>query len=210
MMVSRVEEDEHMNLMKLEMMTAAERVAEALTMRGLFVRVSNDFVIMEESNTKADMKKVQNLLNHLGIPTLWQENRYQILVNRIPISKMKKMIHVPGKEFPIHMEGYHFKWKAFAQRRFGIQVNALDLDPNMAMLVKTLNLVGITSLAGCNGHYRYAPNVQFSRVFQGAWFAILQEMLLSNISLHYKWKVHFGNQSGSCLFAEKADQESGT
>ncbi|MFK4996986.1 hypothetical protein ACI2OX_03730 [Bacillus sp. N9] len=113
------------------------------------------------------------------------------------------MMNKPGKEFPVFMQGYHFKWKSFAQRRFGIKVNAFDLDPNMAMLVRTLNLAGITSLAGCNGHHRYEPNVQLSGVFQGAWFEVVQEKYLYECSLHYKWSVHYGNQSGSSIIAER-------
>ncbi|WP_226036698.1 hypothetical protein [Aquibacillus saliphilus] len=105
------------------------------------------------------------------------------------------------------MAGYHFRWRAFAQRRFGIKVNALDLDPNMAMLVKTLNVAGITSLAGCNGHYRYQPNVQLSGVFQGAWFQVLQEKYLKNCKLNYKWQIRYGNHSGACLVAENKSGE---
>lgn len=67
------------------------------------------------------------------------------------------------------------------------------------MLVKTLNYAGITALAGCNGDHRYEPNVQFLGVFQGAWFKVIQEKMLNNCSLHYKWNVHFDNRSGSCI-----------
>ncbi|MFJ7728461.1 hypothetical protein ACIQXV_20215 [Neobacillus sp. NPDC097160] len=84
------------------------------------------------------------------------------------------------------------------------QSDALDLDANMAMLVKSLNLVGITSLAICNGHHRNAPNVQFSGVFQGGWFQVVQEKYLSGLNLHYHWQVHYGNGSGSCLRPEES------
>lgn len=113
-------------------------------------------------------------------------------------------MNVPGREFPISMEGYHHKWRAFAQRRFGIQVNALDLDANVAMLVNSLNMAGITTHAGCNGHHRNAPIFQFSGVFQGAWFEVIQEQYLSELSLHYNWKVLYNNSLGSCLRADGA------
>jgi hypothetical protein len=194
-----------MNLMKLEKMNATERVAEALQMRGLFVKVTNNLITLTAGNTMGDINKVHSLLNNLGIPTLWDGNSFQVLVNRLPIAMMKRIMNVPGREFPVNMEGYHFKWRAFAQRRFGIGVNAMDLDYNMAMLVKSLNFAGITTLAGCNGHHRYAPNVQLSGEFQGAWFSVIQEMYLSECKLHYKWQVHFGNQSGSCIYAIKEE-----
>ena len=120
---------------------------------------------------------------------------------------MKRIMNVRGREFPVYMEGYHYRWRSFAQRRFGIKVNALDLDPQVALLVKTLNLAGITTLAGCNGHHRYAPNFQLSGVFQGAWFEVIQEKYLKQCSLHYKWNVHYGNRSGSSIIAENEGDE---
>lgn len=195
-----------MNLLKLEMMTATERMAEALSMRGLFVETKGDFITLTDENTSTDIFKTKGLLNSLGIPTFWQGNKFQVLVSRFPIAAMKKIINLPGREFPVHMEDYHFKWRAFAQRRFGIKVNALDLDANIAMFVKTLNLSGVTTLAGCNGHYRYAPNVQFSGVYQGAWFEVIQEKFLDQLFLHYNWRVNYGNGSGSCLYAVENGQ----
>ena len=191
-----------MNLLKLEMMNATERIAEALQMRGLFIEVKDDFIILSDENTQEDITKIKQLMSSIGIPTFWQGNQFQVLVTKTPIVTMKKIMNAPGREFPVHMEGYHFQWRAFAQRRFGIKVNALDMDANMTMLVKSLNLAGITSLAGCNGHHRYAPNVQLSGGYQGAWFKVIQEKYLSELSLHYKWTVHFENQSGSCFRAE--------
>ncbi|MGY0693757.1 hypothetical protein ACW2QC_13365 [Virgibacillus sp. FSP13] len=192
-----------MNLMKLEMMNGTERIAEALQMRGLFATVKDDFIHITVENTKEDIVRVRRLLDDLNIPTFWQDTKFQVLVNRIPISIMKRIINKPGNEFPVSMKGYHYKWKSFVQRRFGIKVNGLDLDPQIAMLVKSLNLAGITALAGCSGHHRYEPNVQLSGVFQGAWFEVIQEKYLSECSLHYTWNVHYSNRSGSCMIAEK-------
>jgi hypothetical protein len=117
----------NMNLMKLEMMNATERVAEGLQMRGLFAEVKDDFIILTEENTKVDVTKTRQLLSSLGIPAFWQGNNAQVLVTRTPIATMKRIINVPGREFPVEMKGYYFKWRSFAQRRFGIKVNALDL-----------------------------------------------------------------------------------
>jgi hypothetical protein len=192
-----------MNLMKLEMMNGTERLVEALQMRGMFVQLTDDVIVLGEENTSEDINKVRALLESLNIPTFWAtNNKFQVLVNRLPIAMMKRIINVRGQEFPVRMEGYHYKWRAFAQRRFGIKVNALDLDPQVAMLVKTLNLASVTTLAGCNGHHRYAPNFQLSGVFQGAWFEIIQEKYLGDCKLHYKWSVNYGNQSGSSIIAE--------
>ncbi|ADU29389.1 hypothetical protein [Evansella cellulosilytica] len=198
-----------MNLMKLEMMNGTERVAEALQMRGLFIEVKNDIIVLTKENTAQDIEMVPQLLSSLNIPTFWVAgDQFQVLVNRLPIATMKKIMNVRGHEFPVRMEAYHYRWRAFAQRRFGIKVNALNLDPQVAMMVKVLNLAGITTLAGCNGHHRYSPNFQLSGVFQGAWFEIIQEKYLSKCDLHYKWSVHYGNQSGASIIADKHSSDS--
>jgi hypothetical protein len=197
-----------MNLMNLEMMNATDRVAEALQMRGVFVKSKADFIVLTNENTIEDIIHVRNLLEKVAIPTFWADDyTFQVLVTRLPIALMKRIMNAKGREFPVSMEGYHYKWRSFVQRRYGIKVNALDLDANIAMFVKALNLSGITALAGCNGHHRYEPNVQLSGVFQGAWFEVIQEKYLSKCSLLYKWKVHFGNRSGSFIVAEKEEHE---
>ncbi len=48
-----------MNLLKLEMMNATERIAEALQMRGLFVEVKDDFIILSDENTQEDLTKTK-------------------------------------------------------------------------------------------------------------------------------------------------------
>ncbi|MFL0363147.1 hypothetical protein ACH0BF_08995 [Pseudobacillus sp. 179-B 2D1 NHS] len=197
-----------MNLMRLEMMNATKRVAEALKIRGLFIRESDSVIIMTTENTESDIKQVRILLEKLNIPTFWQNSHsFEVLVNRLPIAAMKKIMNEKGRLFPIRMEGYHFHWRSFVQRRFGIKVNALDLDANMAMFVKSLNLAGITALAGCNGHHRFSPKVQLSGVYQGIWFSILQQRYLNDLSLHYKWDVYFGSESGAAIVAKKAIDE---
>ncbi|MCL7748741.1 hypothetical protein [Halalkalibacter alkaliphilus] len=197
-----------MNLMNLEMMNGTERVAEALQTRGLFVKGKGDLIVLTTENTKEDIEGVRHLLEQVGIPTFWSDYQtFQVLVNRIPVALMKRIMNTRGREFPVSMEGYHYKWRSFVQRRYGIKVNALEIDANVAMFVKTLNLSGITALAGCNGHHRYQPNVQLSGEFQGAWFEVIQEKYLGDCSLHHQWKVHYGNQSGSCIVADKKEHE---
>ncbi len=103
-----------MNLMNLEMMNGTDRLAEALQMRGLFVEVKNDVISLTAENTKMDKVKVRELLNTLNIPTYWiTPNEFQILVNRLPISLMKKIMNAHGREFAVNMEDYHYYWKSF-------------------------------------------------------------------------------------------------
>lgn len=197
-----------MNLLKLEMMKAPERLAEAVQMRGIFVQLNGDVITLTKENTKQDIEAVRELITAIGIPVLWLDcHTFQLLVNRLPIAVMKRIINKNGREFPVGMQPYHFRWRAFAQRRFGIKVNALQMDAQVALLVKSLNYAGITCLAGCNGHHRFSPNVQLSGVYNGAWLEVIQELFFSGCELNYDWTVHYGNQSGASLIADKAESE---
>ncbi|MEH7482625.1 hypothetical protein V7157_16520 [Neobacillus drentensis] len=89
-----------MNLLKLEMMNATERIAEALQMRGLFIEVKDDFIILSDENTQEDITKTKQLISSLAIPTFWQDNQFQVLVNRSPIVTMKKIIERSRARIP--------------------------------------------------------------------------------------------------------------
>jgi hypothetical protein len=108
-----------------------------------------------DENTREDILRVRNLLEQVRIPAfLYDYQTFQVLVNRISVIVMKQIMNARDREFPVSMEGYHYKWRSFVQRRYGIKVNALELDSNVAMFLKILNLSGITALAGCNGQNR--------------------------------------------------------
>ena len=106
------------------------------------------------------------------------------------------------------MNDYHYKWRAFVNRRHGLKVNTIELDPYIACLVKAVNQAGISCLAGCDGHLKHAPNLQFSGVYNGAWFHIIQKRYLNELKLNYTWKVTFKGGSGAQLVAEKEETES--
>ena len=90
---------------------------------------------------------------------------------------MKKITTEAGHEFRINMNDYHYKWRAFVNRRHGLKVNTIESNPYIACLVKAVNQAGISCLAGCDGHLKYAPNLQFSGVYNGAWFHIISKAI---------------------------------
>ncbi|OLS33737.1 hypothetical protein [Bacillus sp. MRMR6] len=97
-----------------------------------------------------------------------QGNDFQLLVNRFPVALMKKIsTTIAGREFPVNINDFYFRWRAFVNRRHGLKVNKLELDPFIACLVKSVNQAGIACLAGCDGHLKHAPNLQFSGVYNG-------------------------------------------
>lgn len=191
-----------MNLLNLELMTATEKVAEALIMRGLFVEVKEGVLLFSGCRAKNDVRDVEVVLNKLNIPFIAHgEDKIEILVNQIPLLKMKKILTAGGQPFSINKAEYHQHWRFFANRRYGFRVNAFQLEYNMARFVKAANLAGIATHAGCNGHLKKAPRFQFAGPFMGAWFTAVQRMYLKDLDLNYQWKIVYDGYTGAELRA---------
>ncbi|MGM0900366.1 MAG: hypothetical protein ACQEXB_04520 [Bacillota bacterium] len=195
------------NLLSLELMDGQERLAEALEMRGFLVEKEGPFLTLGNGSAVSDYADLKVLLTKLNIPVFWNGDRVQLLVNRFPVMMMKKITRHRGTDFPVKMNGYHFRWRAFVNRKHGLKVDTMKLDPYIAGLVKAVNRAGISCLAGCDGHLKHAPNLQFSGVYNGAWFQIVQKEYLSGLSLNYTWDVEFKGGSGSRLVASKKGTE---
>lgn len=190
-----------------ETRTGTEKLAEALLLRGFPIDVKADFITLR-NGTRLDFVQLKELLESLNIPVFWNGDQFQLLTNHFPNVMMKKIIEFNGQEHLVHMEGYHFKWRSFVTRRYGIRTNTMKLCPYTAILVKALNEAGIVTLTGCNGHGHHNPNAQLSGVYHGIWFSIIQKKYLQNVGLHYNWKVEF--LDGGCnavLIANKRAHE---
>ena len=195
-----------MNLLNLELMSATEKVAEALVMRGLFVEVQEGILVFSTCNAKRDSQDVQSVLNQLNIPFVFRgTNKLEILVNQLPTVKMKKIVTAGGRPFTINAERYHQYWRFFANRRYGFRVNAFLLEYNMARFVKATNLAGIATYAGCNGHLKKSPRFQFAGPFMAAWFVAVQQRYLRKLDLNYKWHVVYDGFTGAELRATSND-----
>lgn len=195
------------NLLSLELMNGQERLAEALEMRGFLIEEAGPFLTLKKGSAASDYADLKALLTKLNIPVMWYGDKFQLLANRFPVMMMKKITTHRGTEFPISMSGYHLRWRAFVNRKHGLKVDVMKLDPYIACLVKAVNQAGISCLAGCDGHLRHAPNLQFSGVYNGAWFQVIQKEYLNGLNLNYSWEVEYRGGSCSRLVAAKTDSE---
>ncbi|WHY88570.1 hypothetical protein QNH39_12315 [Neobacillus novalis] len=193
--------------LSMEMQAGTEKLAEALVLRGFPVRVENDFITLP-NGSQQDFHQLKRFLEKMQIPVFWNGDRFQLLTNHFPLQKMKEIIHFHGREHLVHMEGYHFKWRSFVNRRYGIRTNTINLCPFTAIMVKALNEAGIVTLTGCNGHGKHNPNFQLSGVYYGVWFSIIQQKYMKNLALHYKWKVNYLHEAcNAVIMANKLAEE---
>lgn len=172
----------------IQMQSGTEKLAEALALRGYPVELKNDLISLK-NGSRQDYLHLKNFLATLNIPVFWNGDQFQLLINQFPVQKMREIIHFHGNEHYVHMEGHHFHWRSFVNRRYGIRTNTPNLCPFTAILVKALNESGIVTLTGCNGHGNHNPNFQLSGVYNGIWFSIIQQTYLKDLQLHYNWRL---------------------
>ncbi|MDN3015759.1 hypothetical protein PH210_06000 [Paenibacillus sp. BSR1-1] len=98
-------------------------------MRGFLVEKKGSFLTLSRGSAALDYPALKALLKSYNFPVFWQGNHFQLLLNQFPVAMMKKITTKPGHEFPVSMNDYHFKWNAFGNRRNGLKVNTLELDP---------------------------------------------------------------------------------
>jgi hypothetical protein len=189
-----------------EMQTGTEKLAEALILRGFPVEVKKDMITLR-NGSQEDYRQLKCILEALNIPVFWNEDQFQLLINQFPLQKMKELIYFHGNEHFVHMGPFHFQWRSFVNRRYGIRTNTIDLCPFTAILVKALNEAGIVTLTGCNGHGNHSPNFQLSGVYNGIWFAIVQQQYMKDLSLNYHWKIQYpaGGSNASIIANKRPD-----
>ena len=208
--ITKIKEEDHMKpslYVLMETKTGTEKLAEALILRGFPVEVQHDFIRLR-NGSQQDYEQLKGFLEAFNIPVFWNGDQCQLLLNHFPTTMMKKIIEFNGHEHMIHMEGYHFKWRSFATRRYGIRTNTMDLCPYTAIMVKALNEAGIVTLTGCNGHSHHNPNFQLSGMYHGIWFSIIQQHYMNNLSLHYHWKAEFSTGgTNAVILAHKPSNE---
>lgn len=175
-----------------KVMSATSKLVKALKMRGFFVEEVNGSIVVTKSSAQGDQKQVIRILNRLGIPFMvMADHSIEILVNKLPNSIFNKIFQFGGKPFKVSFYSYQENWRYFTSKQFGMRVNTLDLEYNMARFVKAANLAGIAAFAGCNGHGKHSPRFQFSGVFHAAWFKAIQQKYMHELVLNYDWKVQY-------------------
>lgn len=181
-----------MNYLELKLQDATTIGADALSLRGFQVKVSGGSIEFLSSSAKPDMEQAAIILNKLGIPfTIKNYNLIEILVTKIPLSIYNKVARFGGQPYSIPYREYQTKWRYFYNHRFGVRLDALSLEYNMAAFVKTANLAGIRIVSGCNGHKKNSPRFQVVGEYYGAWFEVIQQMYLQDLTLNYKWEVMY-------------------
>lgn len=194
-------------MLELKSMNATEKIAVILKLRGLFVSHNKNMLVFSKASAKSDIRDVIILLNNHDIPFICRDvQKIEILVNVISIEKMKQIFFAGGKPFPINYINFHSNWRSFVSRKFGYRVNAYQLEHNIASFVKAANLAGLSTYAGCNGHLKKSPRLQFTGPIMGAWFEAIQQLFMVDSTFNYHWEVIYNGLTGAELRATSKEK----
>ncbi|WP_336883753.1 hypothetical protein [Priestia koreensis] len=185
-----------MNYIDFKLQDATKVCVDALHLRGFQVKETNGCIELLASSAKDDAKHATEILNKLDIPFIMQANNLiEVLITSLPLSIYNKVARFGGCPYSIPYAECQTHWRYFLNHTFGIRLNALAIEYNMAAFVKAANLAGIRVLSGCNGHKRTSPRFQITGVYYGAWFETVQQLFMSDLSLNYEWKVLYQGET---------------
>lgn len=168
----------------------------ALKKRGYLI---NNLYLSKGSHHR-DLVDITDLLNSLSIKHEWNENELQVN-NELIEGMYKNILCFPANNRETNTPIYLASWRNFTRRKHGPKIQTKTLEPGVALMVKALSAIGITTVNSCDGHGKNKPIIDFASFHNAAWFEILQDKYLSNGSLIYKWKVESSQNSYAYLTA---------
>lgn len=181
-----------MNYLDFKLQNATTICADALKLRGFQVKENNGVIEFLSSSSKNDFFHVTRMLNRLDVPfVVKNESCLEILVTKLPRNFYTKVAKFGGEAYEIPFKDFHTKWRYFHNHPFGVRLDVLELEHNMAAFVKAANLAGIRVVSGCNGHLKNSPRFQVVGEYYGAWFEMIQQLYMSNLQLNYEWKMMY-------------------
>ncbi|TQR19939.1 hypothetical protein [Psychrobacillus vulpis] len=179
-----------MNFIDFKLQDAATICTDALQSRGFQVKKCNGHIEFLQSSSKNDLVEAVAIINKLAVPCVVKgQNSIEILVNKLPLSFYSKVAKFGGQPYCIPFAMQQTNWRYFHNHRFDVRLDALKLEYNMAAFVKAANLAGIRVVSGCNGHYKNSPRFQVIGEYYGAWFEMIQQLFMHELSLNYQWEV---------------------
>lgn len=181
-----------MNFIDFKLQDATTICTNALQLRGFQVKKQNGHIELLPSSSDHDLKGILYILEKLTVPYVVKDRQLiEILVNKLPLNFYNKVAKMGGQPYPIQFAEHQTNWRYFFNHRYGVRIDALDVEYNMAAFVKAANLAGIRVVSGCNGHHRNSPRFQLVGAYYGAWFEVVQQLFLADLSLNYCWQVRY-------------------
>lgn len=182
----------NLNFIDFKLQDATTICTNALQLRGFQVKEQNGHIELLPSSSHNDFNGVIAILEKLAVPYVVKDTQLiEILVSKLPLKFYAKVAKMGGRPYQIPFAEYQTNWRYFVNHRYGVRLDALDLEYNMAAFVKSANLAGIRIVSGCNGHYKKSPRFQVVGEYYGAWFEVVQQLFLADLSLNYCWEVRY-------------------
>ncbi|MCL7748739.1 hypothetical protein [Halalkalibacter alkaliphilus] len=167
-------------------------IAEALFKRGFLVKAVTDGFILREEAHRGDREDLTKILNELTIKHVWKSET--LFINEeLDETQYKKILHYPASNHETSTPMWVGTWKNFTRRKYGPKTRTIVLESGVAILVKALSTVGISTVSCCDGHGNRKPVIDFASYHNAIWFKYIQDKYLSDVQLHYDWIVELNH-----------------
>ena len=96
----------------------------------------------------------------------------------------------PGMSGPFDYGGWVNKsWGSFRRLQYGLKIPVRALDPGIALLVKTMPLLGLHTVMSCDGHMLKPPVIHFFSGYHLSWASVaLPQFLPANDAFAARWR----------------------
>ena len=187
------------------------RVMEVLLWRGFLVERRGDVLFLASHYPRDDLM----MLRRFGIlrehPALLKEaplnepfpilstsksQNGKTLVSEESLFKLFATTVRFGMSGPFDYGGrVNESWGSFLRLQYGPKVPVRSLDPGIALLVKTMPLLGLHTAMSCDGHTREPPVITFFSRYHLSWASLaLPQFMPKNDAFAAQWR--FGTVGG--------------
>jgi hypothetical protein len=163
-------------------------IEEAIFKRGFLISSSGGILTLCKGSHEFDQADLFKILDHLTINYEHVGNGLRIL-DEVKQEQLQSILLFPAKNHETNVDMSYGSWKNFTRRKHGPKARTIVLESGVAILVKALSAVGISTVSSCDGHGNRSPGIDFASYHNAVWFEYLQENYLNHLTLHYKWEV---------------------
>ena len=197
--------DELLQLFPMKYNTANENVFHLLVGRGFLMEFKNNrlrlsdgaMLVLEGKEYRRDLSDVDylnQLLRRSALPRLDSDRSFRVPDRLFSESDYERFVHTLFYTSPVRHETqwwYDLHWAPELQP-VAEKVIANDLESLIALLVKSLCLVGVKTIMSCDGHGDDPARVWYLSPHHVDWLRAVMDLASKSIALKANWNVKNG------------------
>ncbi|RKL65030.1 hypothetical protein CR203_22805 [Salipaludibacillus neizhouensis] len=137
------------------------RLELELELRGFFVTEKEGAIRFSDKNHPDDIVLLKRQLKKLQIDHTFKGNDLIVADDQLDNDVIKQLIWSEVRNTMTPAFGFRMS-SSFVKFNGNSSISTFHLEAGVALLVKSLNAAGISTLASCDGHGEKAPSIMFN------------------------------------------------